>query len=113
MGAHRTGFNRCCSSFLPLKNGSMTISSVLPAVFLRTRWIRVAIIVALTAWCCWVFSGYLKPLSLPFILGAAALPFTVRKTVAPKGSKALLAAASIWLLLAALVPVKTLLFFGF
>jgi exosortase N len=56
--------------------------------------------------------GYINPFSLPAILGMVALPFTVHRATTERTPKRYLIAAACFLLLTALVPVKTILFFA-
>jgi exosortase N len=86
--------------------------AALPIPFSARRLLLPLAGLALLACCIYVFNGYLKPLSLSFVLGLAALPFTFSRAAAPGGGKTFAIVGFCFLVLTMIIPVKTLLFLG-
>lgn len=79
----------------------------------RPRAVALLVALALGASALLAFRGYIKPLSLPFLLGLTALPFSLTRDGEPGFRRWPLLLGTLLLLLTIWLPVRTLLFLGF
>ncbi|MDQ3683960.1 MAG: exosortase N [Bacteroidota bacterium] len=88
------------------------VNSINPSFYIKTLKVQVAVLIAsyLFIWNM-VLSGYLSFTSLPFLLGALALPFTVAKS-GNKISYRYALIALVCVVISFFIPVKTFLFFS-
>jgi exosortase N len=87
--------------------------SAIEAIGLRGKYVQPAhlLLAGYVIVCLFTLGDYLKPLSLPFILGSMALHFIIQKST-PRFSPRYGYASLFFLVLSFLIPVKTLLYFS-